>query len=698
MNGRPLAGLRPGTLVVPLLVVLVAAMLVVPVPAPLLDALIVFNITASLVTLLVSLETSSPLQFSALPTLLLLLTLLRLALNVSSTRLILLTGNPGTVIHQFGQFVVGGNAVAGFVVFAILLVIQFVVVTKGAERVTEVAARFTLDAMPGKQLAIDADLGAGLINESEARARRQDVEREADFYGAMDGASKFVKGDAIAGLIIAVINLAGGFIVGMLQQGLGAAEALSHFALLTVGDGLVTQIPALLVSTATGIIATRAASEGGLGPDLLRQLFANPRVLYTAGGAMGILGLVPGLPHWPFLLLGALALGAGYAAARPAAAPAMAPAVALATASGRTATAAAAPDVRSPAGEDPGQWSGLLQVDPLELELGIGLLSLSDPDQGGDLLERVAALRRQVAGELGLVLPYVRVRDNLALPAGCYAIKLRGVQVAGSELLPGSLLALHPSTPSEPVPGIETRDPAFDLPALWITPADRASAQAAGYSIIEPAAVLITHLSEVVRTHAPELLGRQEAKLLIEAVRGNNPALIEELTPGLLSLGEIQRVLQNLLREGVSIRDGETICDALAGAAPQSRDPDLLTERVRYALRRAIGHALGLGPGPVRALVLAPAAEQRLSEALQSGDGGRQFALLPDEARNLVQSLRDGIAALVGAGQTPLLVAPATLRSPLRRLIESLFPRLVVLSYAELDRRLQLEAAGVIEL
>ena len=683
MDGRSLAPRRLGSLAVPALVVLVAGMLVVPVPAPVIDGLLAFNLTASLVILLVALEARSPLQFSVLPTLLLLTTLLRLALNVSSTRLILLTGAPGVVIHQFGQFVGGGNAVAGFVVFAILVIIQFVVITKGAERVSEVAARFTLDAMPGKQLSIDADLGAGLITEADARARRQAIEQEADFYGAMDGASKFVKGDAIASLIITAVNLLGGFAVGVMQQGLSPGDAITHFALLTVGDGLVTQIPALLMSTATGIIVTRSASENGLGEDLIGQLFANPRVLYVAGGTIGALGLVPGLPHWPFLLLGALALGAGYAGARR-------PLAATAGAAGAAAAAAGGPLPR----REEAPLTSLLQVDPLAVELGLGLLGLSDAAGGGDLLERISALRRQLATELGLILPYVRVRDNLALPAERYSIQLRGVQVAQGDLLPGYLLALHGGTPTEAVPGIETREPAFDLPALWVAPEDRARAEAAGYTLVEPAAVLITHLAEVVRAHAPELLGRQEVKAWLDAVREGSPALVEELTPAQLNPGEIQRVLQNLLREGISIRDGVAIGEALATAAVQSRDPDVLSERVRAALGRAICHALGLGPGPVRTLVLAPETEQRLIGALQQG----QLALDPEESRRLAQSLRDGIAAQVAAGQAPLLLASPLLRLPLRRLTEGSFSRLTVLSYAELERSLQLEAAGVIAL
>jgi flagellar biosynthesis protein FlhA len=527
------------------LVVLILVMMVVPLPAFLLDALLVFNITCSLVILLLTMYTQDALEFSSFPSMLLIATLFRLALNVSSTRLILLHGYAGRVIEAFGNFVVGGNYVVGMVVFIILVIIQFVVITNGAGRVAEVAARFTLDAMPGKQMAIDADLNAGLIDEEEARTRRRNIELEADFYGAMDGASKFVRGDAIAGVVITLVNIIGGIIIGIVQLGLPAGEALQRYALLTVGDGLVSQIPALLISTATGIIVTRAAAQSSFGQEVIGQLLAQPRALAIATGLLVVFGLVPGLPKVPFFALAAISGVLTYVVSIY-----------------KEAEIKADEDLkeRAPQARQPESVMPLLAVDPLELEIGYGLLSFADETQeDGGLLRRVTMVRRQIALELGLVLPHVRIRDNIQLPPTTYAIKIRGVEVAQGEIMVGHYLAMDPGIVTQPVPGIETREPAFGLPALWITEADKERAEMAGYTVVEPVSVVVTHLTEVIRRHAAELLGRQDTADLIENVRKTQPAVVDELIPNLMSIGEVQKVLQNLLREGVPIRNTSAI-------------------------------------------------------------------------------------------------------------------------------------------
>jgi len=661
-------------------VVAVVATMVIPLPFWLLDVLITFSIGASLVILLVSIFTLEPLQFSAFPPLLLIITIYRLALNVSSSRLLLLTGEAGEVIKGFGEFTVGGNTAVGLIMFLILTIVNFVVITRGAERVSEVSARFTLDAMPGKQMAIDADLNAGLIDEATARVRRQAIAREADFYGAMDGASKFVKGDAIAGLIIVAVNLVGGLIVGMLQQGMGFSEAWAHYSLRTVGDGLVTQIPALMISTATGLIVTRAAGESGLGQELAGELFSDPTLLMLAGGVLAVLGLVPGLPTLAFLTVGLALLGLGYVIRER-----------------RKAAEVAAASQPEPLpvteGVPPESAVQLAPVDPLEIELGYGLVPLADAERGGDLLDRVVAVRRQVALNLGLLLPYIRVRDNLGLGPYQYTIKLRGIEVGSYELMPDRLLAMAPGDMDEKIPGQETVEPAFGLPCVWISPADRQRAELFGYTVVDPVAVLVAHLTEVIKEHAAELLGRQEVKGMVETVRETHPALVEELTPALLSLGEIQKVLQNLLSEGVPIRDLVLIFETLADWAPTTRNPEQLTEHVRTALGRVILHNLGI-IDHLQAITLAPDLEQRLLAAAdrKSGEPGLDAGL----AQNLVSAVQKEAEAMAGKGMTPTLVCAPALRPVLHRVAQHAYPKLVVLSYAELDPKLQIEPVGVI--
>ncbi|MGE5672590.1 MAG: flagellar biosynthesis protein FlhA [Mycobacterium leprae] len=674
------SGTRPfqiSDIAVAVAVIAVVAMMIVPLPSLLIDVLITFNVSAAVLILLVAIFTVQPLQFSSLPPLLLITTLFRISLNVSTTRLLLLTGEAGEVIKQFGQFVVGGNTIVGLIVFLILVIVQFVVITKGSERVSEVAARFTLDAMPGKQMAIDADLNAGLITEADARARRRNIEREADFYGAMDGASKFIKGDAIAGLIIVAINLIGGLVVGMLQQNMGFTQAWSHFSLRTVGDGLVSQIPALLISTATGIIVTRAAGETGLGSELTGQLTGNPALMMIAGGVMSLMAFT-GLPTLPFLLIGGTLLGLGYYTqqkrAKKAAAPAEAEPVPMTN-------------------EEPETTVQLQPVDPLEVELGYALVPLADRSKGGDLLDRAVAVRKHVANNLGLLLPYIRVRDNLALQPYQYVVKLRGIEVGSYELQPDRVLAMNPGGLDESIPGQATVEPAFGLPGTWISPEMRQRAELMGYTVVDPVSVLIAHVTEVIKNHAGELLGRQEVKGMVDTVKESHPALVEELTPRLLSLGEIQKVLANLLRENVPIRDLVLIFEALADWAAATKDPEQLTERVRTALGRVIVNHLGLGP-VVKALALSPDLEQRLIAATQQRTGGP--ALDPNLAQSVVESIAREAEAMAARGETPLLVCVPVLRPILRRIAQHAVPNMTVLSWAELDPKLEIESVGVI--
>jgi flagellar biosynthesis protein FlhA len=666
-----------------LAVVMVVGMLVIPIPPWLLDFLLTINLTLSVTVLLIAIYNREPLQFSVFPTLLLILTLYRLALNVSSTRLILTDGAAGDVIAAFGDFVVRGNAIVGFVVFLILVLIQFIVITKGAERVSEVAARFTLDAMPGKQMAIDADLNAGLVTEAEARARRKGIEQEADFYGAMDGASKFVKGDAIAGIVITIVNLIGGIAVGVFILGRSAGEALSIFALLTVGDGLVSQIPALLVSTATGVVVTRAASEGNLGQDLIAQMSHQPKVMFVTATALAILGLI-GLPTLPFLSLAAIVALLGFFLWRAARLKARREQV-------QDQVAVSVAEERKPE-----NVLSLLQVDPLEIELGYGLLGLADAAMGGDLMDRVVMIRRQTALDLGLVLPYIRVRDNMGLRPNQYVIKLKGIDVAQGELLPDHYLAMDPGGVSNGVPGIETREPAFGLPALWVAPEDRDAAELAGYTVVDPPAVIATHLTEVIRRHAHELLGRQEVKRLVDTVKESHPAVVEELQRS-LSLGEVQKVLQNLLREAVSIRDLVSVFEALADYGASTKDAELLTEYVRASLSRSIARQFGLGQR-AQVITLHPDVEALIAKAIDRQPGGTYLNMDPEAVNRLLQGVTRYAGDMAALGQTPLLLTSPQIRPFVKRLTERIAPKLVVLSYNEIDPSLEIEAIGMVSL
>lgn len=661
-------------------VVLVVVMMVLPLPPAILDLLLAINISLSLLLILLTMNVVEPLEISAFPSIILIMTLFRVALNISSTRLILLTGNPGKIITAFGQFVVGGNYIVGFVIFLILVIVQFMVITRGSERVAEVAARFTLDAMPGKQMSIDADLNSGLITESEARARRRAVEREADFYGSMDGASKFVKGDAIASIIITLINLIGGFAVGVGQKGLDLSQALTRYTLLSVGDGLVSQIPALLISTATGIIITRAASENNLGHELAHQMLSSKKVLFTASGIIGVFGLVPGLPTVPFLAIAGLCATLAYYTG---------PAPVSTEEQELAEEQAVAEEARSPE-----KLVSLLQVDPIELEIGYGLIPLVDSAQGGDMLDRISMIRRQCALELGLIVPVIRIRDNLQLAPGAYVVKIKGIQVAKGELMTNHYLAMDAGGVTEEVEGIPTTEPAFGLDALWVSAAVREHAEYAGYTVVDAPTVLATHLTEIIRSHAPDLLGRQETKTLVDSLRENYSAVIDELIPNLMSLGEVQKVLQNLLREGVPIRNLVTILETLADTAPLTKDPDYLTEYVREALGRQIT-MLYLEQDVLHVLTLSPEWEDAISSAVEYTEHGATISLDP----RLLQSLYVRLGQALEEHPLPhpvVLVAPQ-IRAALKHLTQRAIPKLVVLSYNEVAPDVEVQAHGVVK-
>ncbi len=672
---------RLSQLAVPIGVVAIILMMVVPVPAGVLDFLIALNITGALLIVLVSMYVERPLDFSSFPSLLLVATLFRLALNISATRAVLGDGYAGEVINAFGHFVIGGSLIIGLVIFAILLVVQFVVITNGAGRVAEVGARFTLDAMPGKQMAIDADLNSGLIDENEARRRRIEVASEADFYGSMDGASKFVKGDAIAAIIITVINLVGGIAIGILSQHLPIGEAVAKYSLLSVGDGLVSQIPALLLSVATGLIVTRASGSSDLGTAVTAQLGSQQRAMQIAGGAALALCVVPGLPKLPFLLVG----GGLLIMSRRIAATTKAEAEVL-----RSPAAAAA---AAPALDSPEAILDDLAVDPLELALSSDMITLVD-GIGADLLDRVRALRRKLAMELGVVMPPVRTRDNFDLPASTYAIRLNGVEVARGQAPAGTVLAIGDGL--ENLPGTAGSEPVFGLAGKWIGTELRGQAELLGATVVDRSSVIITHLSEVVRTHASRLLGREEVAALTKSVRRSHPVVVEDLTPAMLSLGEIQRVLHALLEEGVSIRDLVRIFEALSLAAKSGTEPDRLVEAARLALAPAITAAQTVG-GTLSVMMLDPRMQQSLLESVRPSETGIQLLPGPELVEALVTDTARQYQLMLERGIRPVLVCAPQIRLPLRRLIASTAPDLPVLSYSEVSSNAAIvETVGVI--
>ncbi len=673
-----------GNVMISVVVILVILIIIVPLSPFMLDALLMSNITISLVILLITLYTKEPLQFSAFPPLLLIVTIYRLALNISSTRLILSNGgDAGNVIHTFGNFVIGSNLVVGIIIFVIIIIIQFVVITKGSERVAEVAARFTLDAMPGKQMAIDADLNTGIINEEQARERRTKIQREADFYGAMDGAGKFVKGDAIVSIIIVVVNIAGGIIIGVTSGGgMALEEVFRIYTLATVGEGLVNQLPALLVSTATGIIVTRAASENNLSIDLTKQILAQPLVLMIAGGAIASLGLIPGLPTLPIFGIAGLLLWQGYT---------------LNKRQNAGKDGASEDDLKNMAAEarKPENVVSLLNVDPIELEFGYSIIPLADAAQGGDLLDRVVMIRRQCALDLGIIVPVIRLRDNMQLNMNEYVIKIKGFEVSRGLIRTDCLMAISGSGISGQLQGIETIEPAFGIPALWINTSDREMAESLGYTIVDPPSVIATHLSEILKRHAYELLDRQQVQNLISNLKQTQPALVDEVVPKMFSLGEVQKVLANLLRESISIRDIGTIIETMGEYGGITRDIGLITEYVRQSLKRGITSKF-ITNNKARVITLDSRLEQLIAEKARQGDGGSYVALEPDVLRNMYSSLKGSIEKLAAIGATPIVLTSPAVRMHFKKLVEQKAPDLVVLSYNELDQKVEIYSEGLV--
>ncbi len=667
----------------------VLVVMILPIPAIVLDLLLTFNITASIIILMVAVYVTRPLDFSTFPTLLLVTTLFRLALNVASTRLVLLHGADGSaaagqVIKSFGNFVVGGNYAVGFVVFAILIIINFVVITKGAGRIAEVAARFTLDAMPGKQMAIDADLNAGLIGDEDARKRRKDVAMEAEFYGAMDGASKFVRGDAVAGILITFINIIGGLIIGVLQQGLPLAEAARIYTLLTVGDGLVAQIPALIISTAAGIVVSNVNTEAGLSTTIGRQFLLNPKPIFIAAAILFILALVPGLPHFAFLVFAAVTGGVGYLVWKTAAEK-----------EGRD-EAERVESAKAPVKKETNEEVPL--VDTLGLEVGYRLIPLVDSSEGGELLERIKAIRRQFAEDSGIVVPSVHIKDNLQIKPSEYIFLIRGIDVARGELMAGHCLAIDPGNAQPGLDGVPTVDPAFGLPAFWVPDSMQEKAQIMGYTVVNHSAIIATHVTEVIKTHANELLGRQEVQLLLEKLSKNHPKVVEELVPGVLSLGAIQKVMQNLLKERVSIRDLQTIIETLADYGPMTKDTDLLTEYVRMNLARQISKANIGADAIIYAVGLNHEIEEAITKAVQETPQGSFLSIEPGLAHKIVSRIKETLEELVARGHQPVLLVSHQTRRFVRRLTERAFPAIPVLSHNEISNNAKVQTLRMVRL
>jgi len=665
-------------------VIAIVTVLVIPLPARLLDFALAFNITFSLVVLLTTLYITRPLDLSVFPGMLLIITLLRLSLNVASTRLILGQGYAGEVINSFGNFVVQGNYVVGFIVFVILVVIQFVVITKGAGRISEVAARFTLDAMPGKQMAIDADLNAGIITDKEARARREEISREADFYGAMDGASKFVRGDAIAGILITIINIIGGFIIGSAMNGMPLPEALRTYTLLSIGDGLVTQIPALLVSTASGVIVTRAASTSNMGADLVKQFTRQPRAIMVSAGALLLLGIVPGMPTLTFLVLGLTVGGVGYLAKEAQRKRQEA------EETSRTSSEKAAP-VKE-------RTEDLLKVDTIGLEIGYGLIPLVDANQGGDLLDRIATIRKQLASELGIIVPSVRIRDNVRLKPNEYQVKIRGLRIASAELILDQLLAINPGFVDDEIEGFAAKDPAFGLDARWIIPALKEVAEARNYTVVEPAAVLATHLTEIIRTAAPEILTRQDVQHLIDTLKEDYPSLVTSVIPEIISLGTVQKILQALLAERVPIRDLATIVETASNYAQATKEADVLAEYVRMSLKRQITETSKDDTGKVNVFTIDPALEQQLADSVQNTKQGLMLVLEPQMTEKLLARIGREAEKMQTVGLTPVCICSPNVRLALRRLVEAGLPTLMVVSYNEILPNVEIISTGMVRL
>ena len=656
---------------------------IVPMPSILLDVLLAFNISIAMIILFNAMFSKEALDMSFFPTILLFTTIFRISLNVSSTKLILSTGDPGNVVKTFGNFVGGGNLIIGTIVFIILVLIQFMVINKGSERVSEVTARFTLDAMPGKQMAIDADLNTGAITDVEAQARRKKIQDEASFFGAMDGATKYVKGDAIAGLIITIVNLVGGIAMGVMYGGMSMTDALNTYTILTIGDGLVSQIPSLMISLSTGILVTKASKEAEMGDALLTQLFSIPKVLYMVGGSMIFLGVVTPLNFFIFAAYGGAFVAAGYIMSNKLGVEHIEEEV--------NEEEAGAEEIRRPE-----NVVSLLQVDPIELEFGYGIIPLADVNQGGDLLDRVVMIRRQVALELGCVVPIIRLRDNIQLNPNQYLIKIKGVPVSEGEILFDHYMAMNPGYVEEEITGIPTFEPSFHLPAIWINENQRERAETLGYTVVDPPSIIATHLTEVIRNHLDELLTRQDVQNLINNIREANTTLVDELVPKLLSVGEIQKVLQNLLKEGISIRDLITIFETLADYAPTTRDTDVLTEYARQSLKRAISNKFFPQNEVTSVVTLDPKIEQDIMDSVKQTEQGAYLTLDPEKSQSIINAVNEEITKLQNLGKSSIIITSPIVRMYFKKLTSDYFKDLIVISYNEIDSNVELQSVGMV--
>jgi len=664
---------------------LLAAVLffIISIPSWLLDILLAINILVAMVVLFNSLFAKEVLDMASFPTMLLFTTIFRISLNVSSTKLILKNGDAGKVVDTFGKFVGGGNLVIGIIIFIILIIVQFIVINKGSERVAEVTARFTLDAMAGKQMAIDSDLNTGAITDKEAAERRKKLQQENSFFGSMDGATKYVKGDATAGLIITGINLVGGIVMGMIYGGLSINDALSKYTILTIGDGLCSQIPSLLISLATGILVTKASSDGELGDEIVGQLFSMDRVLIMVGAALSVLGILTPLPWYIFVPLGAALIFYGRK---------------LGTKAGEAKIEESAEQEENEAQEirKPENVVSLLNVDPIELEFGYGIIPLADVNQGGDLLDRVVMIRRQIALELGAVVPIIRLRDNIQLNPNQYVIKIKGIQVSEGEILFDHYMAMNPGYVEEEITGIPTFEPSFHLPAIWITESQRERAESLGYTVVDPPSIIATHLTEVIRQHIAELLTRQDVQNLINNIKDNNSTLIEELVPKLMGIGEIQKVLQNLLEEGISIRDLVTILETLADHAAVTRDPDILTEYARQGLKRAISSKYFTVGEVTNVVTVDPAIEQEIMNSVKNTEQGSYLSLDPERSKKIVEALGNELKKLEDMGKNPIVITSPIVRMYFRNLAKDYYKDIIVISYNEVESNVELQSVGMV--
>lgn len=657
--------------------------LIIPLPATVLDILLAFNMATALIVVFNALFAKETLDMSGFPTILLFTTVFRIGLNSASTKLILSSGDPGNVVRTFGEFVGGGDIVIGIIVFIIIIIVQFAVINKGSERVAEVTARFTLDAMPGKQMAIDGDLNTGAITDEEAKQKREKLQKESSFYGAMDGAMKYVKGDATAGLLITAVNIIGGIAMAVLRRGMTIGDAFDTYVILTIGDGLVSQIPSLLISLSSGIIVTKASKEEEIGDQIFGELFSIPKVMYMVGGTLAFLGIVTPLSWFIFVPFGGLLILVGNSIAHKSGTEAIE-------------EEAAASELEADEIRKPESVVSLLQVDSIELEFGYGIIPLADASQGGDLLDRVVMIRRHIALELGTVVPMIRLRDNIQLNPNQYIIKIKGIQVSDGEILFDHYMAMNPGYVEEEITGIPTFEPSFHLPAVWITESQRERAESLGYTVVDPPSIIATHLTEVIKTHLAELLTRQDVQNLVNNVKENNPTLIDELVPKLLNIGEVQKVLQNLLSEGISIRDLVTIFETLADHAAVTRDTDVLTEYVRQSLKRAISSKYFPANETTSVVTLDPQAEQEIMNSVKQTEQGAYLTLTPEKTRSIMKSVEEQVGKLESLGKNPIIITSPIVRAYFKRLTQDYFKDLIVVSYNEVESNVELQSVGMV--